>query len=765
MADMTLEEALAAATADDGSETVYCTVDDDTRLVTVPDKYKKLGVESDEKAKRIWFRFPKLVGNNGVNLSAIGVRVNFRNANGDGDIYIVEDLTTDGDYVTFSWELTRKVTAYKGHVSFVVCAVKSATDGTTKNEWNTTLNKECEVLEGLEVSEQIAQENPDIIEYILANLGGSVSSEEIARAVEAYMEGHPSYAVEYQPQTLSDDQKQQARTNIGAASFDEIPSKTSDLQNDSGFLTEHQDLYNYALKSEIPKTAADVGAEASGTAERKVSEHSVSLDAHNDIRELISGLTQRLNALADSDDTALDQMSEVVACIKSNKSLIDAITTSKINVSDIIDNLTTNVSNKPLSAAQGVALKALIDAIVVPTKMSELENDSGYAKTTDIPDKLPNPQKLTFSGAVTAEYDGLGAVTVTIPEGSGGTGLSTEAIDKLEEVGNYLVYTTADGGSKWTELIDILRNGSSGGGSGETVTLQSISATYTGGEVTTGTALSDLTGIIVTATYSDGTTKTVTGYTLSGEILEGENTITVSYSGLTTTFTVTGIVESGGGEATAELPTDGLVSYFDFRTCEYNNAGSGGSTLIQPTQGNGQLFTWANNVVIEQNDYGMKTSRGFMFDENGGTTQSECGESFTWVFKCYLTSVASPMFSADYGSLNNSKKINYRPKYNTSSSTAQVAQEGFGVRTIDAYDLLILVVDNNICKLYFENELIKEIDGSSIDGFVSWYSKLSFSILGSNDAGYFTQLAIYNKALSDVEIAEMQAYLKTLEVA
>lgn len=43
-----------------------------------------------------------------------------------------------------------------------------------------------------------------------------------------------------------------------------------------------------------------------------------------------------------------------------------------------------------------------------------------------------------------------------------GTGLSTEAIDKLEEVGNYLAYTTADGGSKWTELIAILR-GSSGG--------------------------------------------------------------------------------------------------------------------------------------------------------------------------------------------------------------------------------------------------------------------------------------------------------------
>lgn len=366
-----VDELLEKAESQLTNEKEYCTLDDVTRIVDVPEVYKKLGVESDEKAKRIWFRFPKLIGNNGVDLSAIGVRVNFRNANGDGDIYMVEDLTTDGDYVTFSWELTRKVTAYKGNVSFVVCAVKSATDGTIKNEWNTTLNKECEVMEGLEVTEQIAQENPDIIEYILANLGGSVSAEEIAQAVEAYMKEHPF--TETDP-TVPDWAKQ--------------PQKPTYI-------------------------ASEVGADAAGTAKSKVSEHNVALDAHNDIRELISGLAQRLNALADSDDTTLDQMSEVVAYIKSNKSLIDAITTSKINVSDIIDNLTTNVSNKTLSAAQGVALKALIDGITIP-------------------DKLPNPQKLTFSGAVIAEYDGSKPVSVEIPSGGNGGEEVTEAVKIAE---------------------------------------------------------------------------------------------------------------------------------------------------------------------------------------------------------------------------------------------------------------------------------------------------------------------------------------------
>lgn len=91
--------------------------------------------------------------------------------------------------------------------------------------------------------------------------------------------------------------------------------------------------------------------------------HNSSTSAHSDIRSLIDGLTSRLNALADSDDTTLDQLSEIVEYIKSNRSLIENVTTNKLNVSDVIDNLTTNVSNKALSANQGVAIKALIDAL------------------------------------------------------------------------------------------------------------------------------------------------------------------------------------------------------------------------------------------------------------------------------------------------------------------------------------------------------------------------------------------------------------------
>lgn len=111
------------------------------------------------------------------------------------------------------------------------------------------------------------------------------------------------------------------------------------------------------------QTAQQVGADPAGTATTAVSQHNVDTAAHNDLRLALQELANRVNAALDSDDTALDQMSEVVAYIKSNKTLIEAITTSKVNVADIVNDLVTNAADKPLSAAQGVALKKLIDVL------------------------------------------------------------------------------------------------------------------------------------------------------------------------------------------------------------------------------------------------------------------------------------------------------------------------------------------------------------------------------------------------------------------
>ncbi len=104
------------------------------------------------------------------------------------------------------------------------------------------------------------------------------------------------------------------------------------------------------------------------SADNNLQIHNSADDSHDDIRNLISALTARLNALADSDDTTLDQLSEIVAYIKSNRELIDNITTSKVNVADIIDSLTSTATNKPLSAKQGKILNDLITVLTNSTQ-------------------------------------------------------------------------------------------------------------------------------------------------------------------------------------------------------------------------------------------------------------------------------------------------------------------------------------------------------------------------------------------------------------
>ncbi len=148
---------------------------------------------------------------------------------------------------------------------------------------------------------------------------------------------------------------------------------------------ENVNAQNIAIETDRAVSAEDtLRSDLTDLLQTEISDHDISDSSHTDIRSLITGLATRLNTLADSDDSTLDQLSEIVTYIKNNKSLIDGITTSKINISDIIDNLTSTDTGKPLSAKQGKVLKDLLTNLAgtIPTKTSQLTNDSGY-KTTD----------------------------------------------------------------------------------------------------------------------------------------------------------------------------------------------------------------------------------------------------------------------------------------------------------------------------------------------------------------------------------------------
>lgn len=160
-----IDELLSLAEADIDTEqnerfpVTILEIDAKTREIQIPDDELLFGVESDEKAERKYFKVLKDVGNN-IDLSTLQMRVVYQNASGTDegkDVYIVTDMNVSGNYVEFSWELSRKVTMYRGDVNFLVCAIRVNSDGTITNEWNTTLAKGT-VKQGLKVKASTEQE-------------------------------------------------------------------------------------------------------------------------------------------------------------------------------------------------------------------------------------------------------------------------------------------------------------------------------------------------------------------------------------------------------------------------------------------------------------------------------------------------------------------------------------------------------------------------------------------------------------------------------
>ena len=182
MAD-TLEQALLELSDTNNN---MLTVDIVNRSILIPNNELIFGVESDQDAERKYFKVSRYLDND-LDLSTMVIRINYKNANGEPDQYIVTDMVCDGDYIYFSWLLSRKVTEYKGTVSFNVCAVITDEAGIIVNEWNTTLAT-GKVLEGLEATPVIVSEAYDVIAQLMAMVS-SLQNEvaELSGATRSYI--------------------------------------------------------------------------------------------------------------------------------------------------------------------------------------------------------------------------------------------------------------------------------------------------------------------------------------------------------------------------------------------------------------------------------------------------------------------------------------------------------------------------------------------------------------------------------------------------
>ena len=410
-----------------------------TRKLSAEGNSKVSLVQFDHNSERFTFEIPKLVEGHDMS-SCNKVEVHFINVDKgkkkqSTGVYLVDDMQVSDenkDVVIFSWLISRAATLYEGGLNFIVKMI-CETNEVVDYQWNTEIYSGISVSTGINNSDVILEDYIDVLEAWKATIT-EIPQDKIQTAVDKYLQEHP-VTVEEQDPTVPEWAKEEskpkytasevgARPNTWTPSAEEvgalpastkIPAKLSDMEGDdthrtvtdtekekwngkSDFSGSYNDLADKpTIPGKLSELTNDSGYVKESDITQDIAEHNTEPESHNDIRILIKGLTDRLNTLANSDDVTLDQMSEVVAYIKNNKNLIDGITTSKVNVSDIINNLTTNLSNKALSASMGVELKKLIDAIKVPVNLSELAGDATHRTVSDA-EKTAWNNKSNFSG-------------------------------------------------------------------------------------------------------------------------------------------------------------------------------------------------------------------------------------------------------------------------------------------------------------------------------------------------------------------------------
>ena len=114
---------------------VILTIDENLRIIDIPNLAVVIGAEGDKDVNRLYFKMDRLY--RGTDLAAFTPRINYINAAGKNYYYDATDLTVEGDSLTFSWLIRAQAAEVSGTVEFSVC-MRQYAEKELVAEFNTT---------------------------------------------------------------------------------------------------------------------------------------------------------------------------------------------------------------------------------------------------------------------------------------------------------------------------------------------------------------------------------------------------------------------------------------------------------------------------------------------------------------------------------------------------------------------------------------------------------------------------------------------------
>lgn len=137
---------------------------DDARVIYVPEELRKIAVQYDHNVETVTFDCPRYW--DGLDMSEMRIYINYKRSDGTVGMSLPKNVTIDeydDSIMHFRWTITRGATMTPGTLSFSVCIKKPTVEGTEENHWNSEINTQMTVSQGLEYEEQSNPQHASVI--------------------------------------------------------------------------------------------------------------------------------------------------------------------------------------------------------------------------------------------------------------------------------------------------------------------------------------------------------------------------------------------------------------------------------------------------------------------------------------------------------------------------------------------------------------------------------------------------------------------------
>lgn len=167
------------------------------RFITVPADLKRIAVQHDHNVETVTFDCPRYWDGIDMSTNEFAIYINYMLADSSLGSYVAENVSVDiedENIMHFTWTISENVTKAKGHLMFLVCIKKvedkevvvenvvedeegneiieteTVIETVTTNHWNSELNKDLYVSEGLETVEAVSEMTPDFVTKVLTTI-------------------------------------------------------------------------------------------------------------------------------------------------------------------------------------------------------------------------------------------------------------------------------------------------------------------------------------------------------------------------------------------------------------------------------------------------------------------------------------------------------------------------------------------------------------------------------------------------------------------